>query len=222
MPQNEARPKPITVALADDHDLFREGLCSLINSFQNCKVVIEAKNGAALIASLTAAHPLPDICIVDINMPELNGFETLSAIKKKWPNQKVLILSMINEEYTILKMLKSGANGYLLKAGDYPQLKQAIDEIHQHGIYYSNSIIESKINKLDEIELPELSKRELEFLAYCMSDMQYSEIAERLHISTRTVEGIKERLSQKLNINSRLGLVVFAIKTGLINVQMQA
>lgn len=221
MPQNDAFPKPITIALADDHDLFRQGLCSLINSFENCEVVIDVPNGIELISYLSTAKRRPDICILDVNMPKQNGFETLSIIKKKWPEQRVIILSMINEEYTILKMLKNGANGYLLKAGDYPQLKKAIADVYLHGFYYSNSIAENKVNKLHEIEIPDLSKRELEFLSYCSADMQYSEIAERLNISTRTVEGIKERLSQKLNINSRIGLVIFAIKTGVINIQKE-
>jgi len=222
MPQNVIFPKPITLALADDHDLFRQGICSLINSFENCEVIIDVPNGVELIKFLSAAKHLPDICMLDVNMPEMNGFEALSIIKKKWPHQKVIVLSMINEEYTILKMLKLGANGYLLKAGDYPQLKKAIADVHTHGFYYSESITENKINKLHEIEVPDLSKRELEFLTFCISDMQYSEIAQRLNISTRTVEGIKERLSEKLNINSRIGLAIFAIKTGVVNIREQA
>jgi two-component system invasion response regulator UvrY len=219
MSQNASVPKPITIALADDHDLFRQGLCSLIDSFENYKVVIQAAGGAELIKLLSNAKPLPDICIIDINMPKMNGFQTLSALKKKWPALKVIILSMINEEYTVLKMLKSGANGYLLKSGDYPQLKKAIAEVHLNGFYYSNTIAENKMSKLQDTEIPDLTKRELEFLGYCISDMPYSEIAEQLHISIRTVEGIKERLSEKLHISSRIGLAVFAIKTGLINIQ---
>ena len=208
--------KTITIAIADDHTILRKGVIELINSFDNIQVIIEAVNGKDLIEKLETAPKLPDICIIDINMPELNGYETASMLKKKWPAMKILALSMYNNEYSIIKMLRNGAHGYILKETDPSELHTAILSIYDQSFYHSELVtgrLVSKSKSLDD-NLG-ITDREWEFLSYCSSDLTYKDIAEKMKLSPRTIEGYRDSLFHKLNIKSRTGLVVFANKIGL-------
>jgi len=206
----------IKVAIADDHTLLRKGLIDLINSFGTFSVITEAGNGLQLIQELQQSQILPDICILDINMPELDGFGTLVKIRANWPDIKVLALSMYNNEFTIIRMLKAGANGYLLKNCDPAEFQKALLAIHERGFYDEGAIEKNILNKSLRDELVSITPKELEFLQLCCSELAYKEIADKMHISPRTVEDYRDNLFRKLKVNTRTGLVLYAVKAGLI------
>jgi two-component system invasion response regulator UvrY len=156
------------VAIADDQVLFREGITHIINGFDNFKIDISVNNGKQLLEKLSACKNQPDICIFEINMPEMNGYETLISLKEKWPTLKVLILSSYSNEFAITKMLKGGATGYLLKSSSTFDLNKALNSIYTHGSYYPDSFSVRLIGLLQNREpLPLLTDRELQFLSLC-------------------------------------------------------
>lgn len=130
-------PKAIKVAVADDHTVMRKGVIELINSFGEFHVVMDAVNGKELIEKMEAASELPDICILDINMPVRNGYETASHIKQHWPGVKILALSMLSEEFSVIRMLRNGASGYILKDCDPMELRRALLGVYSHSFYHS-------------------------------------------------------------------------------------
>lgn len=206
----------IKIALADDHTILRKGVIELVNSFEDCIVIIEATNGKDLITKIEAAPVLPDVCIIDINMPEQNGYETAVIIKQRWSSIKILALSMYNNEYSIIKMLRNGAHGYILKDADPSELNIAIQSVHKQSFYHSELItgrILSRSKTKDDVL--GITEREWEFLSLCSTDLSYKDIAEKMKLSPRTVEGYRDSLFRKLDIKSRSGLVVFANNIGL-------
>jgi two-component system, NarL family, invasion response regulator UvrY len=210
----------IKLALADDHNLFRKGVEELIGDFDNMQVLYSVANGKELINLLSAAKVLPDVCILDINMPELNGFETAKQIKETWPDIKILAVSVYDSQFNILGMLRAGAGGYLLKDAQPDILRKAIETIYQKGFYHSEmvsgKIMHQIISKPKEVAAIELSENETQFLKLCCSEMTYKEIAVIMGISHRTIDGYRDHLFQKLNIKSRTGLVIYAFKMGII------
>lgn len=213
------KDNPIQIAIADDHVIMRNGLSTLIASFPGFKVMLEADNGKELIEKLQQSSVKPDIVILDISMPVLNGYETLIELKKKWPDIKVLVLSMYNNEFSIIKMLRNGAKGYILKACDPNELNQALTDIHTRG-FYNSELVSSRFFQLihsnNEHLLPRISDKEFQFLTHCCTELNYREIAQLMGMSTRTVEGYRDSLFEKLNLNTRIGLVMYAINTGIV------
>ncbi|MDR3681366.1 MAG: response regulator transcription factor [Flavipsychrobacter sp.] len=211
----------ISIALADDHAILRKGVAELISKFDNMNVVYEAGDGKELLEKTAAQDKIPDVFILDINMPVMNGYETAHALKKKYPGCKILALSMYDNELSIIKMLRNGANGYVLKDADPSELRNAINEIYQHEFYYSD-LVTGRVLKL--LQVPEtknsnaLTEKETSFLVLCCSEYTYREIAEKMDVSPRTVDGYRESLFQKLDIKSRTGLAIYAIKTGIVSV----
>lgn len=207
----------IHVALADDHTILRKGVAALISQFNDMKVVIEAENGQVLIEKVRVAPIPPDVFILDINMPIMNGYDTATNLKKVNPDSKILALSMYDTEMSIIRMLRCGANGYILKDADPTELCTAINHLYNQD-YYHSDLITSKRLRAAYDNKPEstLSERELSFLSLCSQELTYKEIAERMYVSPRTVDGYRESLFMKLNIKSRTGLIVYAIKTGLV------
>lgn len=214
----------IPVAIADDHVMMRNAISNMISTFSGFKVVLEADNGQQLIDKLEHIDQLPEICILDIQMPIMNGYDTLIQLKKKWPNIKVLALSMYNHEFSIIKMLKNGANGYLLKGADLNELHKALQEIKGKG-YYSSELVASNIFQLlhgeNDSLLHKVNEREMEFLKYCCTELNYKEIGKEMGVSTRTAEGYRNALFDKLNLHTRAGLVMFAINTGLVQLNVE-
>lgn len=209
---------PIRVALADDHIILRKGLEELINDFGGMQVVMHANNGKELLQQLTAATELPNICILDINMPVMNGYDTAAAIRKGWPDMKILALSMYDNEFNIIRMLRSGANGYILKGAEPSQLERAISEIHRNGFYHSDLVTVQMLHQLMQPhngDSADLTDKEVQFLSLCCSELTYKEIAEQMGHSPRTIDGYRDSLFHKLNIKSRTGLVMYALKAGL-------
>ena len=210
----------IQVAIADDHTIFRAGLKQLINSFPEFYVSIEAADGQELVSKIEASLTPISICILDVTMPGLNGYDTLTIIRQKWPGMKTLILTMHSSEFPIIKLLRNGANGYLLKGADPEELHTALKEISEKGFYSSELITSKFLTALQNIREKHLSidftENELQFLKLCLSEMGYKEMALIMGISPRTVEGYRDSLFAKLNLNSRIGLVIYALKAGLI------
>jgi DNA-binding NarL/FixJ family response regulator len=212
----------IKLGLVDDHTLMRKGLVNLIEAFGNCTIVFEANNGEDLFQKLHT-HPLPDIVLMDIHMPGMNGYEATEKLAKIYPKIKVLVLTVIDHESAVIRIMKKGARGYLLKDSNPHELQRAIIEIHQKG-YFLNDIVGNKlINNLRELSEPEegyalLTDREIEFLQHCCTDLSYREIAEKMCVSFRTVDGYRESCSEKLQVKSRIGFVTYAIKEGLVQI----
>lgn len=208
---------PIVLAIADDHEIFRKGVIEIISSWDEFAVTIEAKHGKDLIYRLTNASKLPDICIIDINMPELNGYDTLAEIKKQWPKMKVLVLTMLNDEYCFIKMIRNGADGFLSKNSNPNELQKALLSIYENGVYHSDIMARKFIRVMQETDvIPKFSERELELLKLCASDLTYTQIADKMSITERSVAGYRDNLFNKLNVSSRVGLAICAIKMGIV------
>lgn len=212
-----------TVALIDDHVLLRNGLANLIESFGDYKVLFQADNGKQFIESLQKGI-VPDIVLIDINMPIMDGHETTIWIRENNYKINILALSMYDDENSIIKMFKAGAKGYILKDCDPSELRSALQALVTKGFYYNETItgkLIHTINTLDEKEiqsrmLAKLNDREITFLKLVCTELTYKEIAEKMFVGPRTVDGYRDSLFEKLEVKSRVGLVMFAIKNGVI------
>lgn len=210
------------IAIADDHTMFRKGLTILINLFPNYEVLFDAANGKDFITQLNPKK-LPDIVLLDINMPEMDGYSTAGWLTVNYPGIRILALSTMDAEAAIIKMIKSGAKGYVLKDAEPSELKLAFDEVLNRGYFYNELItkkVMSSINLLLDSKNPgatfvNLSDREIEFLKFACSELTYKEIAEKMFASARTVEGYRDSVCEKLNIKTRVGLVLYALKNNL-------
>ncbi|MES2479090.1 MAG: response regulator transcription factor [Bacteroidota bacterium] len=210
----------IKLALADDHTLFRKGIEELIGDFENMEVLFSVCNGKELLNKLSSSASLPDVCLLDINMPELNGFETAKQIKEIWPGIHILAVSVYDSEFNIIGMLRAGAGGYILKDAQPDILRKAIEVLYSKGFYHSElvtgKVMRQIISKPKEVTPSELTQNEIQFLKLSCSEMTYKEIADKMGISHRTIDGYRDHLFQKLNIKSRTGLVMYALKTGIV------
>jgi DNA-binding NarL/FixJ family response regulator len=209
------------IALVDDHILLRNGLAALINSFNGYQVSFEADHGKDFINMVTN-HGTPDIVLLDINMPEMNGFETAGWINEHLPSTKILVLSMMDNESSIISMLKSGAGGYILKDSKPAIFRQALDDIRDKGFYMNDLVTHKMLNYVkgeeqntDAAIIARLSEKELIFLKLACTEKTYKEIASEMNLSPRTVEGYRDDLFAKMGVMSRVGMVLFAIKNGL-------
>jgi two-component system, NarL family, invasion response regulator UvrY len=206
----------VNVAIADDHKLLRLGLVQLVESL-GFNVVGEADNGMQMTEMLKK-NLNPDVILMDINMPVMDGLVATKWIKKNYPEIKVLGLSMLNDDPTIIKMIRSGAKGYLLKDTEPNELKRAIIEVATKGFYFSPLVNGRLINSItnDETEKhpdeAHLTEKELIFLNLICSDKSYREIADEMCLSVRTIDGYRDSLFHKLNVESRVGLVLYAVK----------
>ena len=223
MAANQSNPVA-NVVLIDDHILLRKGLCELIRGFLDYEVLFEANNGKDFIEKLNP-DMLPAVVLMDINMPKMDGYETAQWIKTNHPEIKVLALSMYDNEIAIIRMFKAGAKGYILKDCDPSDLKGALHAVLTKGFYYSEMVTGSliySINKLGEDdnqtkETANLSEREISFLKLVCTELTYKEIAEKMFLSPRTIDGYRDILFQRLNIKTRVGLVLYAIKNGIVS-----
>lgn len=209
----------IKIAIADDHVILRKGVAEILSRFDNLAMVMEAGTGRELIDKISAAAELPDVCILDINMPEMNGYETAAELRRRWPKIKMLALSMYDAELNIIKMLRNGAHGYILKDADPEELRIAILEVYKNGFYHSDLVTGRMLHILHDPEGKiniELNERETQMLAYCCSEMTYKEIADLMCLSPRTIDGYRESLFKKLRITTRTGLAMYAIKAGVV------
>jgi len=207
---------PIKIALVDDHRLFRSGIASLISDFNGYHVLFEAANGEELTRKLTPKVK-PDIILLDINMPVMDGMETARWLRINFPDVAVITLSMFGDAEKVLQMVKMGVKGYLLKDAEPEEFEQALIKVSHGEVYYPEFVTRHIINSFNrQPELLKLNARELEFLRLAATEMTYKEIAEDMCISNRTVDGYRDALFERLQIKSRVGLVLYAIKNKLI------
>lgn len=213
--------KKVKIGLADDHKLFRKGIAELINGFDAYTVLWEASNGNEVIEYIKD-NLVPDILLLDINMPDMNGYETAAWLKKSVASIKVLALSMYDGEAAILKMLKAGAKGYILKDAEPAELLKALDEVSENSFYHSDLVNRILIKSLHAEQTVEpkiiINERETTFLKLACTELTYKEIADQMNLSPRTVDGYREALFERFYVKSRVGLVLFAIKNGIIAV----
>jgi DNA-binding NarL/FixJ family response regulator len=213
------------IAIADDHAMLRKGLEVVINMFPNHQVLFTASDGDDLIKQLDP-NQLPDIVLMDISMPGKDGYQTTEYLKEHYPEINVLAVSTLESEAAIIKMIKHGARGYVLKDADPSELKIAFDEIMSKGYYYNELItrkVMQSIHQLvdDKNPLPvfaKLTDREIQFLKLACSEKTYQQIAKEMFVSERTVDGYRDALFKKLEVTTRVGLVMFAIRNKLVDV----
>jgi len=215
------------VVLVDDHVLLRNGLASLIRSFGRFDVLFEASDGKDLIRQLKTIPRCPDVILLDIGMPEMDGHETACYLRLHYPEIRVLALTMSDADASIVRMLKNGAKGYILKDIDAPGLEQALDSIVDKGYYYSDTVTEKLIDTFSHPDEPErrfrdllaLNDRELEFMKLVCTEWTYKEIADRMYLSPRTIDGYRDALFEKLNVRTRVGLAMYAVKNGIVQLE---
>ncbi len=214
----------IRVTLLDDHVLLRNGLAGLVNNL-GYEILSQHDNGQDFVTGFKKEQP-PDIVLMDINMPVMDGYQTTLWLKKNHPDVKVLALSMYDDENAIIRMLKSGAKGYILKDADPAELKQAIQAVLTRGFYYTEMVTGKLIHSFGNNDdddagvggASKLSDREIEFLKLVCTEMTYKQVAEKMFLSPRTIDGYRDALFEKLNIKTRVGLVLYAIKNGIVRV----
>ncbi|HTI11135.1 MAG TPA: response regulator transcription factor [Puia sp.] len=213
------------VALVDDHVLLRNGLANLIRSFGEYAVLFEAYNGLDFIRQLKP-RSLPDLVLLDVYMPEMDGYETALWIKQNYPGIKILALSMYDTDNSIIRMLKNGVKGYILKDIEPTELKMALESVIYKGFYYSEMVTGKLIHTINTLDggvqkvnhLLRLNDRELEFLKLACTECTYKEIAEQMYLSPRTIDGYRDALFEKLTVKTRVGLVLYAIRNGIVSV----
>lgn len=217
--------KPIQIFIVDDHQLVREGLVSIVTEFnEDFELLGAAGNGIEAINVIGELPFKPEVVLMDINMPRMNGMECTKKLKQLFPKIKVIALTMHNQGLHIKQMLKEGVHGYVLKDCDKNELKEAILEVAEGGTYFSKGVANevmmqfSQLRKeLNRKDVSILSPREKEVLALILKDKSNKEIADELCISVRTVETHKQNLISKTGSNSVAGLVVFALKNNLLD-----
>jgi len=215
-------PRKYKIAIADDHILVRKALTRLINSFEGYTVFFEVDNGNELKKQVVQTG-LPDIVLMDINMPNGNGYDTTSWLHRNYPIVKVLALSMLSDEAVIIKILKLGAKGYILKTMEPEELKTALDAVIKNDFYLpeviSGKIISGLQHNVDEDKKEIiLTEKERRFLQLLSSEMTYKEIAVKMEVSSRMIDGYKSALCERFQVKTRVGLVMYAVKNKLIEI----
>lgn len=210
---------PINVALVDDHTLFRQGLAMLLSATPSINIVFDAANGSEMIEKL-AGHEPPQVVLLDIDMPVMDGFRTAAWLRDNHPQTKILALSMFEDERSIIGMLRNGAGGYLLKETRGAELIHAIKVITEEGFYLNNQASGKLLRNIQNQNLQQLqdkfSANERKFLELCCSELTYKEIAGKMNLSPHTIDNYRETLFQEFDIRSRTGLAIFAIKNNLV------
>ncbi len=210
------------VILADDHALLRDALATLINSFEEFKVIIAVGNGHELIKAISDGY-IPDVILLDLNMPGLDGFETAKWLHQNHPKIHILILTMYDSEIALIRLLKAGVKGFLKKDVHPTELRAALNSIAENGFYYSHDTTGKLANLFQKnpdnhsfIEKAMLTEKELAFLRLASTDLTYKEIASELNITPRAIDGYRDSLFDKLDVKSRVGMAIYAVKNGIV------
>jgi DNA-binding NarL/FixJ family response regulator len=215
--------KLINYVIADDHQVFRQGLKLVLGDDSKLNFLGEAENGITLLKLLEKVSP--DVILLDLKMPEMDGFEATREIRKRFPGIKVLILTMHDEEHFILHMLEAGANGYLLKNANPEEIQQAIHSVHETNHYFNDLVSKAMLKSLVQknIASPDfknaivLSEKEITILRLICQELTSAEIGEKVFLSARTVEGIRAGMMEKIGVRNIAGLVMYAAKNGIAN-----
>lgn len=214
--------KKINIAIADDYKIYREGLKKCLASDKALSVILEADNGDDLINGFK--DNLPDVVIMDLKMPIMDGMEATQVIRKKFPSVKVLVVTMYDDDKFIIHLMENGANGYLLKNAEPDEIRKSIYAVYENGYYFNDLVNKALLKKLviksnfkpsfnQDIDFTE---RELEVLKLICEEKTAAEIAKQIFLSPRSVEGIRQRLIEKVGVRNTAGLVMFAIKNGIV------
>ena len=208
----------IKVGIADDQLLFLKSLSSLINTFSKFEVVLNAINGVQLLAELNSSVILPDILLIDVNMPEMNGAESVAIITEKYPLIKSAALSIKDDDDSVLKMIKGGCCAYLLKDMNPEELERALHEINDKG-YYNADTTNLRYRRLilrsGQAPSIKMNEKEKQFLQLACSDLTYRQIASKMFLSEKTIDGYRASLFEKLNVKSRVGMALEAVRQNL-------
>ncbi len=208
-----------SIVIVDDHVLIAQALRGIIENFENFEVLYECVDGKDLQQKIKATKQVPAIILLDISMPIMDGFETAKWLQETHPEILIMTLSMQDDEQSVIKMIKNGANGYLLKNTHPAELEKALTKMINHGYYYpdwASKLVFASLNE-DKRLIPnsfKISEKEAAFLKLALTEMSYKEIADKMCCSPRTVEGYRDSLFEKLELKSRVGLAVFAMKNG--------
>ncbi|GAB1450275.1 response regulator transcription factor [Draconibacterium sp.] len=214
----------VNIIITDDHKLFRKGILALLEDFDFIGEVNEASNGAELLELLSGLNYLPDIILLDLRMPVMDGVEAQQKIRLLYPEIKVIILTMEDDEQYILHLISEGVNGYLLKNADPDEMERAILRVFENGYYFSEDIstlVLKNLNKREKTEVifnPDFSERDLEVLQLVCKEYTNAEIADAFDVSIRTAEGYRQKLVEKSGAKNIAGLVVMALKYNWISV----
>ena len=212
---------PIRIVLADDHEIFRDGFSVMLKKQTQFKLVGEASNGTELIE--VTEKLMPDVIITDIKMPKLDGIEATRIITSKFPGIYIIALSMFDDDNLIIDMLEAGARGYLLKSAHKNEIFDAIRSVYNNETYYCKStsgkliqmIAQSRFNPHKQTPKPLFSQNEIEVIKMICQEASNKEIASRLFLSTRTIEGYRERIQERIKAKNTAGIVIYAIKNGI-------
>lgn len=214
--------EPVKVALIDDHILLRNALASLIDKSELCKVVLQSNNGRQLKEDLKSENK-PDVVLLDMNMPEMDGYETAIWLKTEYPEIKVLMLTMYDSELALIRLLQVGVKGFMKKDIHPSELIHAIQAVMEVGFYYSPQTSSKLAGLFREaadsntlLQKVMLDAQEVEFLKYACSEMTYKEIAQLMKLNPRSIDGIRDNLFSRLDVKSRVGLAMYAIRHGLV------
>lgn len=218
------KAKKISVVIVDDHKIFRDGLLLLLNHFNFIEVVGEASNGEEFLGIMKVK--IPDIVLMDINMPKLNGIEATKIALEKYPSLKIIALTTFFEEDYVEQMLLAGVEGYMLKRSNLEEFEKAIKKVHEGGCYFSDEIIEiitRNLNKFKEqsnlkLVLPHFTSREQQILDFVCKGFNNDQIAESIFLSPKTIEKHKSSLFQKTGTFNTVNLVIYAFKNQLVSI----
>lgn len=206
-----------SIVIVDDHLIFSQALSGLINTFDDFEVKYICKNGVELTEKLQFPDAVPDIILMDVNMPQMNGFETMQWLHTNHPNINVLALSLEDNDLSIIKMLRYGAKGYLLKDIEKRELETALEELIKNGFYHSKNVTNVLLKSvLDDNTGVSLKDNEIKFMQLACTEMTYKEIADTMCLSPKTIDGYRDHLFDKLNVKNRTGLVLYAIKNKIV------
>lgn len=218
---------PINIGLVEDQQLFREGMKAILSTDPDFKIIFESVDGHSVVGKLKECKVLPDVLLVDFSLPpfegkEFNGTNVTTAVRSTFPEIKILILSVHNSEHFIAQVIEQGAHGYLVKDSDPQEVFDAIHSVHKKGSYINEMAlraIQNNMYKSRPAANPDqsgLSKREIEILAMICQQLTAEEIAEKLFISVKTVNGHRANLLQKTGSKNTAGLVIHALKNNLV------
>lgn len=212
------------IALADDHTLFRKGMQKLIDELPGKQVVYDAAHGAELLQWLDSTSDKPDVVLMDLNMPQMNGIEATRIIHNKYPDIKIIVLTVYDEEQFIVRLVECGADGYLFKNAEIAEVEKAIHDVTSNGFYFNDKMLNAirkgpalKNKNISFNSKVNLTRREQEILKLICNELTATEIADKLFISTRTVDGHRQNLLDKIGARNTAGLVIYAIKNKLLD-----
>ncbi|MEI2747382.1 MAG: response regulator transcription factor [Ferruginibacter sp.] len=212
-----------SIVIVEDHLLIAKAITNIIEGFSAYKVIYEVENGKELISKINQPGNVPEIILLDISMPLMDGYETAKWLTENYPGVLVMALTMRNEDEALIKMIKSGAKGFLHKNIHPAELELALNTLVEKGHYFPDWATGKLLNNIANddkaaAEKINLTAKEIEFLQYAATELTYKEIGEKLYCSPRTVEGYRDALFEKLELKTRIGLVVYGIRNGIIKV----